>query len=152
MPGRPVPCPAMTNRRVFCLPSTNTNRMLLPAQSRLQRNFWRPHVQIYRGQRLFYEWRRLARAGHLASRYRDILSAFPILHTRTAKSNCCGDASMIKILLSAAFILGIVVNATAATKHHGAVHIHPSPFSNGAPSPGVSLSSACPPVPPCRTP
>jgi hypothetical protein len=59
---------------------------------------------------------------------------------------------MIRISLSAAFVLGTVFNASAATKHRRVVHVYPSPYSNGAPSAGVSLSSACPPVPPCRTP
>jgi len=58
---------------------------------------------------------------------------------------------IIKVSLAAAFVLGTVVSVSAATKHRRVVHIHPSLFISG-PAAGVSLSSACPPVPPCRTP
>lgn len=51
------------------------------------------------------------------------------------------------IAFSAAFVLGAVINASAATRHHRAVHTLRS-YDDGVPI----LSNACPPVPPCRTP
>lgn len=60
---------------------------------------------------------------------------------------------VLKIVsLSAAFVLGTVFNASAATKHSRVVHRHPTPSTNGPPSGGPTLSNACPPVPPCRPP
>lgn len=54
---------------------------------------------------------------------------------------------MIKILLSAAFVLGIVFDASAATRHHQAVHAARS--ADGVPVP----YNGCNPAPlPCRTP
>lgn len=53
---------------------------------------------------------------------------------------------MMKILVSAAFVLGAVSGASAATKHRRAVHASPSHYST---VPSYSSSNACPPVPPC---
>jgi hypothetical protein len=51
---------------------------------------------------------------------------------------------MIKILLSGAFVLGVVFNASAATRHHRVIHGAQS-YDSVAPV----QSNACPPVPPC---
>jgi hypothetical protein len=51
---------------------------------------------------------------------------------------------MIKILLSAAFVLGVVFNASAATRHHRVIHGAQS-YASVVPA----QSNACPPVPPC---
>jgi hypothetical protein len=68
---------------------------------------------------------------------------------------------VIRIGLFAAFVLGAVVNAFAATNHGQAARRHPSeydwvPFFSGGycpPSGGPACSNACLPVgPPCRRP
>jgi len=51
---------------------------------------------------------------------------------------------MTKILLAAAFVLGLVFNASAASRHHRVI--------DGAQSYASVVpvqSNACPPVPPC---
>lgn len=52
---------------------------------------------------------------------------------------------LAKILLAAAFVVGIVFNASAATRHHRVVHAVQS-YDSVVPV----QSNACPPVPPCH--
>jgi hypothetical protein len=51
---------------------------------------------------------------------------------------------MIKLSLAAAFVLGLVFDASAATRHHRVIHGGQS-YASVAPV----QSNACPPVPPC---
>jgi hypothetical protein len=52
---------------------------------------------------------------------------------------------MTKILLSASFVIGVVFNASAATRHHHRVVHGAQSYASVAPV----QSNACPPVPPC---
>jgi hypothetical protein len=52
---------------------------------------------------------------------------------------------MTRMLLSAAFVLAVVFNASAASRHHRVIHYGEQSYASVAPV----QSNACPPVPPC---